>query len=434
LSFFAAVEEMVRDYAVGDVAVKRWRLALTETVRSELGIESNRAGSPYRPLTISETGGGRFLLEWTDGTISKGSLTRAPREALEDSLRSAFEGRYDDPDEANFPGPAEVPETAIFSPETAAIADGTDAEALPAILEEMKAARERHGAKILDAGAQGARGRRLVVSSGGFRAEERSTVFGFSAAFDSLVWDGFRRREPVGAEEARELVERTAADYASLRETAPDAPRGPTEIVLHPRVAEGFLDTFLFPNLSGSAVSNGRSRFSADDFREGRRVFREDLRISTRTTVPLGVGSFCFTDEGVPARDLDLVAGGRLVTPTLGLKYARRMDMKPAPVPGSVEGYRFGLSDPLPREEALRADAPRVLVHSVMGLHTQDAARGEYSLLAPQCTLYADGEPAGRISATLNGSFFEDLTSDALRLVDFPGFGCPGLLVTAELS
>ena len=37
-----------------------------------------------------------------------------------------------------------------------------------------------------------------------------------------------------------------------------------------------------------------------------------------------------------------------------------------------------------------------------MGLHTQDAVRGEYSVLAPQGALYEEGRCRGRVSTTLN--------------------------------
>ena len=54
-------------------------------------------------------------------------------------------------------------------------------------------------------------------------------------------------------------------------------------------------------------------------------------------------------------------------------------------------------------------------------------------MLAPQGVLYRDGRPCGRVSATLNGSFFEDLASAELKLVRFPGFAGPeGLLVGVE--
>ena len=56
-------------------------------------------------------------------------------------------------------------------------------------------------------------------------------------------------------------------------------------------------------------------------------------------------------------REVDFVAEGRLVTPILGLKYARRLGMAPAPAPPAIEGYELALGEPLAREEALAEEA-----------------------------------------------------------------------------
>jgi PmbA protein len=415
VSFFDVVEQEVREFRRNDIRPTGWRIALAETIRSELGVESNRAGSPYRPLAVTQLAGGRFVVQWSDGLLSRGSLSRAPREDVRDMIASAFEGRYEDPDAAIFSPEAAVPQVDIFSEESAAAADGRDADLLPGVLSILEQTREKHGARVLDGGA-------------------RASRVPYSIALDSLVWDGHQSRSPIGPDEVVEQAGRTAADFVTLKAPADSTPRGPHDVVLHPRVAESFLDTFLFPNLSGTAVANGRSRFEADEFRNGAQAFREDFAIDVRPHEAMGAASFRFTDEGVPSRAFSLVRDGRLTTPSLSLKYAKRLGFAPAPLPGSMEGLTFRLEGDLTRDEALLSGPPRVLVHSVLGLHTQDTVRGEYSVLAPQSVLYRDGGPRGRVSATLNGSFFEDLRGEELRLVRFPGFSVPGILVRAELS
>jgi PmbA protein len=434
LSFFDLVETEVREFGVDGIRAEGYRLAMAEAARSELGVESNRAGSPYRPLTVTGLSGGRFVIQWSDGLVSRGSLSRAPRDAVREAIASSFEGRYEDPDAAIFAGPTELPDIPLESAETAAVADGRRPEVLPGILDVLAAKRDEHGAKMLDGSARASRVRRRVVTSGGFRGETVTTRFGWTFALDSLVWDGHESREVPSAAVVATDAERTAADFRALSRTVDESPRGETTVILHPRVAESFLDAYVFSNLSGAAVANGRSRFTAEDFRAGRRAFREDFTLSVRPHESMSVGAFRFTDEGVASREFDLVEGGRLTTPTLDLKYGKRLSLPPAPLPGSVEGLAFRLDSEVDRDGALAAGSPRVLVHSVLGLHTQDTVRGEYSVLAPQGVLYRDGEALGRVTSTLNGSFFENLTSEALRLVRFPGFSCPGLLFTAVLS
>jgi len=434
VSFFELVEEEVRSFRAGDVRAADYRIALGVSTRAELGIESNRAGSPYRPLSVTDLAGGRFVIQWSDGLVSRGALSRAGREGVREVLASAFEGRYDDPDAAVFAGPSDILDIPLRAESTADVAEGRVPEALPGLLAVLTSQRVKHGASVLDGSARASLVRRRVVTSAGFRADVESTLFGWSFALDSLIWDAHESRGVPADADVAELAERTAADYRALRLETDEAPRGEFEVVLHPRIAEAFLDTFLFPNLSGAAVANGRSRYSVNDFREGKRVFREDFGIAIRPHEAMSVGAFRFTDEGVPSRAFDLVEGGRLTTPTLNLKYAKRLDLLPAPVPDSVEGVEFSLENERAVDTVLKEGPERVLIHSVLGLHTQDAVRGEYSVLAPQGVLYRDGEPLGRVSATLNGAFFEDLAGPDFELVRFPGFACPGLLMKTTLS
>lgn len=434
MSFFDAVEAAVTSFACQGIRAADYRVAMAETVQSALGVGSNRRGSPYEPLTVSEASGGSMLIRWSDGKVSRGSLTRAPQSALADVLQSAFEGRYDDPDVADFPPEAEIPAIELHSAGTLAIAAGTDARALPEILTILENVRESSGAKLLDASARAVAVRRRVFTSGGFRGDCDSTMMVFWIGLDSLAFDGFESRVPFLAGEVRQRADRTAADFTALSREHGENPRGRTRVVLHPRTAESFLRTFLFGALSGAAVANGRSRYSLEDFQSGQTVLREDFTLRTRPFTPMGVGSFRFTDEGLVAREVELIRDGRLVTPLLGLKYARRLGMEPTPTPGSISGYEFSLGRRLRREEALSGPGRCVLVHSVLGMHTQDAVRGEYSLLAPQGVLYENGSVLGRVTTTLNGSFFSDLRSGELALVDFEGFSCPGLMLEVELS
>ncbi len=434
MSFFDAVEAAVTGFLCEGIRAADYRVAMAETVQSALGVGSNRRGSPYEPLTVSEVSGGSMLIRWSDGMVSRGSLTRAPQAALEDVLQSAFEGRYDDPDVVDFPGRSDIPDIDLHSAGTEAIATGSDARALPEILEILEGVREGCGAKLLDASARAVAVRRRVITSGGFRGDSDSTTMAFWIGLDSLACDGFESRVPFAVGDVRRRAERTADDFTALSRELGEGPRGRTRVVLHPRTAESFLRTFLFGALSGAAVANGRSRFTLDDFHSGRIAFRDDFSLRTRPFTPLGVGSFRFTDEGLVAREVELIRDGKLMTPLLGLKYARRLEMDATPVPGSIGGYAFGLGRRMSREEALSGSERCVLVHSVLGMHTQDAVRGEYSVLAPQGVLYEDGSAKGRVTSTLNGAFFSDLLSTDLAMVDFDGFACPGLMMEVELS
>ena len=82
----------------------------------------------------------------------------------------------------------------------------------------------------------------------------------------------------------------------------------------------------------------------------------------------------------------------------------------------------------------LAATARGVLILSVLGLHTQDSTRGDFSISAPQTLAIQGGALGGAVKAVLTGNFFEALRDPSLGLVTFPGFRMPGLLFTGSVG
>jgi PmbA protein len=75
-----------------------------------------------------------------------------------------------------------------------------------------------------------------------------------------------------------------------------------------------------------------------------------------------------------------------------------------------------------------------VLVLSVLGTHTQDRARGAYSLASPTSVWYRGGEAAGKVQVVLHDDFFGNLRAEGLRAVSFPHHNIPGLAFPSVVS
>jgi len=69
----------------------------------------------------------------------------------------------------------------------------------------------------------------------------------------------------------------------------------------------------------------------------------------------------------------------------------------------------------------------------ILGPHTQDAARGNFSLVVTQGLAIADGAFAGHAKALMVGNFFQALR-DGLVLADIPGKDFPMIGLMADLS
>jgi PmbA protein len=206
-------------------------------------------------------------------------------------------------------------------------------------------------------------------------------------------------------------------------------------VLLAPPVVEALLGRFVQSNLAGQSVLNGHSTFSMGDFARGRLVLREDLDLVVDTTLPFEPATAPCSPEGVPAGRVALVEQGRLRTPTLSLKWAARAGLPPTPAPRGSPSVLLTSSRPMPGlDQALGLLDPGLLVHAVIGVHTQNQRTGRYSLVAPQAQVVRGGRCGGKVRARLAGNFFGDLSDTSTVLVRFPHQRNPGLLVRCRVS
>src|SRR5262249_7618757 len=156
------------------------------------------------------------------------------------------------------------------------------------------------------------------------------------------------------------------------------------------------------------SVANGQSAWGKDDFSGTKQVFASDLEVSFDPLEDWRSWSYRIDRRGLPAERRAFVRGGRLLSPVVSLKAAKQLSCAPSPAPPST-GLRVGGA----RRQALEAyvsgldDA--VLVPQVLGMHTQDAARGAYSLSVPRALVVRNGRVVGAAKAVIAGNFFEDL-------------------------
>src|SRR5206468_1954422 len=148
-----------------------------------------------------------------------------------------------------------------------------------------------------------------------------------------------------------------------------------------------------------------QSSFQLDDFRAGRRVLRSDLSLLLDPLMPFEPSTESCTSEGVPSRRFYAIRDGRLQTPLLDLKYARMTGF-----PATPGGAALFLPEEASTIDDLVASVDHgLLIYQVLGMHTQDAASGNYSLTAQQALAIEGGEIGGRVKATIAGNFLDDL-------------------------
>jgi len=414
--------------------VREWRVFWVSRESSRAGVKDRVRAGVHAPLTVGRSFALDYLIQWDDARISSGIAERVALAEPARLLEQAAEAAYEDPDGANFQGPVDAPETVLFSDESAREARSGGPGLFGPLIEAAASRADEWSFRTWSGSVSAIASEAGVATSRGLSLSSESTQVGYSFWYEGLTGDSHSSRTPIPAEEASARLERACGYVERLGSPEPDFAPGTMPVLLHPGVVDDLLSHFVMSNLHGERIYHRRGAFRIEQFRSAERVLSPALSIRLEPCAPMDPGSFRFTAEGVPARPLDYVSEGRLANPILDLKYARRLGREPVPGPASSDSLRLTGPEPAPSEDALRSVARGALVLSLLGLHTQDTTRGDFSVSAPQTIAIRAGSLGGAVKAVLTGNMFDVLRDAALTFVSFEGFRTPGLLFPGSVG
>lgn len=390
-----------------------WRIVVDESKAISLGIKDNIPGTVYTPPGFRQSENGEVFLVWTDGRCSQVRVQN-PAGGGAGWLERLKEWRlasYEDAEGSFIPAPEPLPLVAV---EERAIQQALAGEDQLLFEQLARLLRERPADVDLTANIQAGWGYRHVRTSTGLAVTYQESQYLLSYSFDRLVGAGFAKRRLIRAQEWEDLWQRMVSNREILRQTA--SPVTPTTTVIFAGgMVEQLLEHFIVPNFSGQNILDGQSAFPRESFVHQAQVFERGVDIELDPLRPFEWGSYLVSPEGVAARRTGLIAAGRLQTPYLRVKDARRWGAQPTAVPSGGAGLYLRHAREESWPEAIRGVEDGVLVLSVLGLHTQDAVAGRYSLSAPHSLRIQNGQIMGRTDIKLNGSFFADLEAETTR-------------------
>jgi PmbA protein len=427
------LERAARSAIVDGHRLRDWSMYCTASRRFRIGTKDGRTAGAHAPASITERAAARYLLVWDDGRVSRGAFERDQIVGDTDAaLRDARTAAIEDPDAAHVLGPASFPDVKLCADAVVELASGLVPRRAATPLIELARTARFHRASSWSGSIGASVVTTRLLTSAGLDVCGLGTSYGWGASLGGRASDGFASRSLDLQESIRARLDRLGDRFDALGETAEPPPRRCQPIVLHPRVVESFVLPALFHHLAGSSVHHGESAFSPDDFGSDRVALRGDLTLRVDPLVALRSGSYRFSSEGVPASRFTFVDRGRLISPVLDVKYSRRMGRPPTPLPVAWDAVVLE-GPPVLDEDAARASS-EATVFSVLGVHTQDFASGDFSLSAPLVLRHRPGGASGRIRGTLAGNLFDVLRSDDLALVRFVGESTPGLRATCRLD
>jgi len=387
---------------------------VNESEAVSLGIKDNSPGSVYTPPSYRQGESGEVFLVWADGKCSQAMVqlgSHDEREYWQQELEQWRQASYEDPDAAHIPSPEPLPLVAVEDQAIKRIITGDDQILFDQV--RLWLTDKPVNAK-LQGSIQTAWGHRHVRTSTGLAVTYQQSQFVAWFSFDSLIGGGFAKRRLSRPEEQEALWVRTLSFFEAMQTGAP--PVGlQTQVILAPSMTEDMLGQFILPNFSGDRVLEGQGAFPKESFLENKLVFHPHFSLLIDPLRPLELGSYLITPEGVPANRTVLVRDGKLQTPFLRVKDSVRWGTKPTALPQGTAGLYLKHQAEVPWVKALQGVEDGVLVLSVLGLHTQEAVSGSYSLSAPHSLRIIKGQIVGKTDVKLTGNFFADLAAPTTK-------------------
>ena len=416
-----------------ELRLSDWRILVNESEAVSLGIKDNSPGSVYTPPSYRQSENGEVFLVWADGKCSQAMVqlgSHDDREYWQQELQQWRQASYEDPDAAHIPSPEPLPLVAVEDRAIQTIFSGDGQILFDQVRRWLT---DKPSKAKMQGRIQTAWGYRHVRTSTGLAVTYQQSQFVSWFSFDSLIGGGFAKRRLSRPEEQEGLWERTLSLYEAMQIVAP--PVGPqTQVILAPSMTEDMLGQFILPNFSGDRVIEGQGAFPKESFLENKLVFHPHFSLLIDPLRPLELGSYLVTPEGVPADRTVLVRDGKLQTPFLRVKDSVRWGAKPTGLPHGMAGLYLNHKEEVPWVKALQGVEDGVLVLTVLGLHTQEAVSGSYSLSAPHSLRILKGQIVGKTDVKLTGNFFADLAAPTTKTAQSDLDTYPYLMITTGVQ
>jgi PmbA protein len=424
--------KLLNEYQRNHRELKGWRFDLHQMRGLEIGLKNNKVGGPYSAPSYKRSISGELYLVWDNHKFTSAKLDSQSVENFNEYMVLWESTAYQDHEGVGIYSPEQIPELNLADGQVKQVI-AREIELPFQLLDSGLKRLTGNGFLKIDGKVRCFEDHRVLMNSEGLQVEYDQTPTEFYFLVDDIYGEAYAEMKWPAGPEINRVIENTARVAKSLKNETPKKVSGPVTLLFPPETFEAFLSYYLVTNLHGSLVFNRQSSYSGDDFKAQRQVLREEFSLEINTLLPFRSFSYPCSSEGVPGGAIRLISGGKLQTPLLNLKYAKKFGGVPTPLPSGGKGFFLKSEGKvLNWDDLIRKTAHGLIVYSVLGLHTQDSSSGHFSLTADQCLLVEEGEVVGRIKAIINGDFLGSLPQAGGELGLVAGEDNPGYSFTAN--
>ncbi|HHV44081.1 MAG TPA: hypothetical protein GXX57_05380 [Firmicutes bacterium] len=421
-----ALQGQMSSQVPAELRITGWHYSVTEQEVTSIGLNENRLGGPYAAPSSQRKLTGHLHLIWSDGSHTYTNFDRGILEGdFQHWVKVWKHIAYTDPDEPDILPPQEYPEVKVYDPDIANL----PVQAHFALIAQARRELQGYGIENLDGQSQSSVGQRMIRNSAGLNVSFHVTNRSFGFYADNIYGKYFGKHRLPTEAEVQHLLTTVGQTTAQLKQpTTVPITSGKMPIILMPDVTGMFLQQYIGHNLEGSRVVEGHSAFTLEAFRAKEQVFSPRLSVFIEPLRDYEYGTAPCTNEGIPSKRLAVIKEGRLQTPLLNRKYAKKANLEPTPAGPLL----------IPREGSLSQLIGEIdrglLILSVLGLHSQNTTAGTYSVTADQALVIEQGRPRGKVKASIAGNLFAQLNSTDFDygFDDYADY--PGLRLLADVT
>ena len=154
----------------------------------------------------------------------------------------------------------------------------------------------------------------------------------------------------------------------------------------------------------------------------GEQLFSDKITIRDDATMPYGVNTFAFDDEGTPAQNTVIYENGVLKHYLTNLKHAEKLGVGPTgnaikrtlfskeieDAPSVFDSNMIVEGDMMPDEDIIKGVKRGLFITGVMGAHTGNINQGEFSMNISSGFLIEDGQFVGKVrGAMIAGNIYD---------------------------
>ncbi|MEA3514539.1 MAG: metallopeptidase TldD-related protein [Nanoarchaeota archaeon] len=419
MKFPKKIAQKFNEYMIraDDLNIEGWSFKFNDARSISAGLVNNYMGGPYSPPSGKTTCSGSAYIIWRDGRISKGQITQETIENLDGALKKWKEISFTDSDAPNIQEPLPMPKDLKIKDENVNKIIKEDSSYLFEILDyyNQKLAKKEN-VKMLNAKAGAGFNHSTIMNSKGMVLEwEETTMFTY-ANINNKYSDSYYKRNAAKKKDLNTIILEIEKNMTHSQKKI-KAKSDYMPIILMPDVLGSFLGKYLLgSNLNGMAVAHNMSLYEADDFKRKKQVFDKKLNIIIDGLEDYAIDTIPCSSMGIPSSKQYIIAGGRLITPFLGLQYSNKLGMSTT----SQGAVKIDAGQG-PFESIISDVDYGLIIYDVLGVHTQNAKDGRYSLAVSNGLVVEDGLIRGTIEQTalISGNFLDSLNDKETKFAEY---------------